>query len=258
MTRVIAVSNAKGGVGKTVTVANLGAALAELDRKVLLVDFDSQGSLTLHFGYQPESLRGRTIYEVIKGNRSARGVIQVTEHGVDLIPANIDLAAAEVELLTAFHARGVPWYDRLARALGDGLGYDYILVDCPPSLGVLTMNAYVAATEIIVPLACDYLSMRGLGQLLTALRSVKNTWNGELKVLGVLPTLFDSRTLHSREALEETRRVLQGKLHVYDHVVKRSVKFKEAPVVGQPITAYAPSFEGAEAYRALAREVDAS
>jgi len=254
--RILAVTNAKGGVGKTSTVANLGAALALEGKSVLLVDFDSQGSLTWHLGYDPDDYRGLSIYEAIIGKHQLPDSMIETKYAVHLVPANLDLSAVELDFLSDFMTDGVPWQSRLRQLVYDYKEYyDFVLIDTGPSFGVLTINALVAAEEVIIPLSCDYLSMRGLGQLMGVLRKVKDRWNQELTIAGVLATMYDGRTKHSREVLQETRKALAGKILVFDTVIRKSVKFQEAPLVGEPITVYDPGFWGSKSYRKLAQEV---
>lgn len=247
MPRTIAVANQKGGVAKTTTVASLGAAAAELGRRVLVVDLDPQACLTFSLGLDPEALE-LSVHDVLLGRVSAGMAVQATEDGVDLLPATIDLAGCETVLLT----RTGREY-QLRAALDDLTGYDLVLVDCPPSLGVLTINALTAAGEVLVPLQCETLSHRGVGQLLDTVHEVQRLTNRDLHVLGVLPTLFDGRTTHAREVLAD----VSGRygLAVLEPPVPKSVRFAEAPAAGRSVLRTAGRVRGAEAYRELARRL---
>ncbi len=248
--RVIAMCNQKGGVGKTTTTINLGAALAEYGRKVLLVDFDPQGSLSVGLGLNPHDLelsiynllmqRDVTLDEVIVGTNVP---------GVDLLPSNIDLSAAEVQLVQEV-AREQTLQRVLAPALSE---YDVILIDCQPSLGLLTVNALTAAHGVIVPLECEYFALRGVALLKTTIDKVTERLNPGLQIDGVLGTMYDGRTLHGREVME--RLVQAWGDTVFHTVIRRTVKFSDSTVAGEPITSYASASPGAEAYRQLAKEV---
>jgi chromosome partitioning protein len=248
MARIISVANQKGGVGKTTTVLNLGVALHEEGKQVLLVDLDPQAALSTSLGVAVSETQ-KTIYQVLLSQILAIKSIQPTSSGPDLIPANIDLAAAEVELVAEMGRE---------RILADALRpvrdrYDFILVDCPPSLGLLTINALVAADEVLIPLQCEYLAMRGLGLLLRTVDRVKSKLNPSLEVAGILVTMYNGRTLHAQEVLEEVRKAFGQR--VLPVIIKSSVRFKEAPAAGLSILDYATSHEGARAYRALAKEL---
>jgi len=247
MARIISVANQKGGVGKTTTVLNLGVALHEEGKQVLLVDLDPQAALSTSLGVAVSETQ-KTIYQVLLSQIPAIKSIQPTSSGPDLIPANIDLAAAEVELVAEMGRE---------RILADALwpvheGYDFILVDCPPSLGLLTINALVAADEVLIP-QCEYLAMRGLGLLLRTVDRVKAKLNPSLEVAGILVTMYNGRTLHAQEVLGEVRKAFGQR--VLPVIIKSSVRFKEAPAAGLSILDYATSHEGARAYRALAKEL---
>ena len=245
--RTIAVANQKGGVAKTTTVASLGAALAELGAKVLLVDLDPQACLTFSLGLDPDAVE-LSVHDVLLGRVSASMAIQSTGDGPDLLPSTIELAGCEAQLLTR---TGREYTLRLA--LEDAAGYDVILLDCAPSLGVLTINALTAATEVLVPLQCETLSHRGVGQLLDTVRDVQRLTNRDLRVMGVLPTLFDSRTTHAREVLADVTE--RYGLPVIEPPVAKSVRFAEAPARGRSILRTASRTPGAAAYRSLARSI---
>ncbi len=248
--RVLAVANQKGGVGKTTSTINLGASLAEYGRRVLLVDFDPQGALSVGLGVQPHRLE-RTIYNLIM-ERDAEiddVIIPTKVDGMDLLPSNIDLSAAEVQLVTE-----VGREQALGRAIKPVLDrYDVILIDCQPSLGLLTINALACAEGVIVPLECEYFSLRGVALLIDTIDKVQDRLNPDLRILGILPTMYDPRTLHTRDVKERVVEAF-GDL-VFNSVINRTVRFPETTVAGEPITTWAPTSAAAEAYRALAREV---
>lgn len=247
---VLAMCNQKGGVGKTTSTINLGAALAEYGRRVLLVDFDPQGALSVGLGVQPHQL-DQTIYNVIM-ERSVQVedvVMKTSVEGMDLLPSNIDLSAAEVQLVAE-----VGREQTLRRALELVLpDYDYVLVDCQPSLGLLTVNALAAADGVIIPLECEFFSLRGVALLIDTIEKVRERLNPKLEISGILATMFDPRTLHSREVMARVVEAF-GDI-VFDSVINRTVRFPETTVAGEPITRWAPKSAGAQAYRALAREV---
>jgi chromosome partitioning protein len=244
-TRVIAVANQKGGVAKTTTVASLGTALAELGQRVLLVDLDPQACLTFSLGIDPEDLE-LSIHHVLTKGVPVTEVLATTEDGVDLLPATIELARAEADLLTR---TGREYVIRSVVEELDG-EYDWVLLDCPPSLGVLTVAALTAATGVIIPLQCETLSHRGVGQLLDTVHDVRRFTNRELEVWGVLPTLYDGRTTHARAVLETISDTYD--LAVIEPPIPKSIRFAEAPAAGRSILSTARSNKGAEAYRAVA------
>jgi chromosome partitioning protein len=247
---VIAMCNQKGGVGKTTTTINLGASLAESGRTVLLVDFDPQGSLSVGLGINPHTL-DLSIYNLLLGrDATVDEVIQPSEmDGVDILPANIDLSAAEIQLVSEVAREQT--LQRLLRQVRDR--YDYILIDCAPSLGLLTINALTAADKVIMPLECEFFALRGIALLTDTISKVQDRLNPDLEILGILGTMYDPRTLHAREVLE---RVVDAFGDIVFHsVIRRTVKFPETTVAGEPITTYASSSAGAESYRTLAKEV---
>jgi chromosome partitioning protein len=244
-TRVIAVANQKGGVAKTTTVASLGSALAELGQRVLLIDLDPQACLTFSLGIDPEDL-DLSIHHVLTKGVPVTEVLTTTEDGVDLLPATIELARAEADLLTR---TGREYVIRSVVEELDG-DYDWVLLDCPPSLGVLTVAALTAATGVIIPLQCETLSHRGVGQLLDTVHDVRRFTNRELAVWGVLPTLYDGRTTHARAVLENIAETYD--LAVLEPPIPKSIRFAEAPAAGRSILSTASSNKGAEAYRAVA------
>jgi chromosome partitioning protein len=246
MARVISFANQKGGVAKTTTTLNLGVAFAEQGLKVLLVDLDPQGNLTMSQGLNPDSIE-RSMFDVLVHRLPIQEVIQHTE--VDLAVSSIDLAGAELALSSMIGRERA-----LEKALAEVKGsYDYVLIDTPPSLGLLTINALVASSGVIVPVQCEYLSLRGLVQLENTLSMIRENLNPYVEIEGILPTMYDKRTLHSREAVE----ILQenfGDL-VFDTKIRKTVRYAEAPVKGTSVLKYDPSGNAAEAYRQLAKEV---
>jgi chromosome partitioning protein len=248
--RVIAMCNQKGGVGKTTSAINLGAALAEFGRRVLLVDLDPQGALSVGLGVNPLQL-DRTVYNLMM-ERSV-GVddvlLKTGVAGMDLLPSNIDLSAAEIQLVGE-----VAREQTLARALTPVLDdYDIVLVDCQPSLGLLTVNALTAAHGVIIPLECEFFALRGVALLMQTIEKVQERLNPRLEVEGILATMYDSRTVHGREVLARVVEAFGDR--VFHTVINRTVRFPETTVAGEPITSYAPSSAGATSYRELAKEV---
>nr|WP_269779212.1 ParA family protein [Propioniciclava soli] len=247
---VIAMTNQKGGVGKTTTTINLGAALVETGRRVLIVDFDPQGSASVGLGVNPHTLDA-SIYNLLLGRdlNPADVVIDSGVEGLDLLPANIDLSAAEVQLVSE-----VAREQTLRRVLKPlRSAYDVILIDCAPSLGLLTVNALTASDQVVIPLECEFFALRGVALLTDTIAKVTDRLNPDLEILGIVGTMYDGRTLHSREVLERVVEAFGDT--VFHTVIKRTVKFPETTVAGEPITSYAPSSPGADAYRMLAREV---
>jgi chromosome partitioning protein len=248
--RIIALCNQKGGVGKTTSTINLGAALAEFGRRVLLVDFDPQGALSVGLGVAPHQLE-QTVYNLLMERHvTVDDVLHKTGvPGLDLVPSNIDLSAAEVQLVNE-----VAREQTLARVLGPAVAdYDYVLIDCQPSLGLLTVNALTAAHGVIIPLECEFFSLRGVALLIDTIDKVKERLNPDLRIDGILATMYDGRTLHGREVFARVVEAFGDT--VFDTVITRTVRFPETTVAGEPITTWAPTSTGATAYRNLAREV---
>jgi chromosome partitioning protein len=256
MTTTLAIANQKGGVAKTTTVASLGAALAEAGHKVLLVDLDPQACLTFSLGIDPEDLE-LSVHHVLTKGLDAREVIIQTEDGVDLLPATIELARAEADLLTRTGREQVlkGTLEDLAEkaAAGEGTGYDWVLLDCPPSLGVLTVAALTAARGVLIPLQCETLSHRGVGQLLDTVHDVRRFTNRRLEVWGVLPTLYDGRTNHSRRVLDTISETYE--LAVFEPPIPKTIKFAEAPASGRSILSTNRTSKGAQAYREVAEKL---
>jgi chromosome partitioning protein len=251
--RIIALANQKGGVGKTTSTINLGAALAEYGRRVLLVDFDPQGALSVGLGANPHNLE-LSIYNMLMD--SSIGIedvlIKTNVAGLHVLPANIDLSAAEIQLVTEV-AREMA-LTRLLRPVRND--YDFILIDCQPSLGLLAINALTCAHGVLIPLECEFFSLRGVALLLDTIDKVRERLNFDLELEGILATMYDSRTTHSRQVLQRVVEAFGDK--VYQTVITKTVKFPESTVAGAPITSLDPASSGARNYRQLAREVIAA
>lgn len=249
MGTVLAIVNQKGGVGKSTTAVNLGASLAERGKKVLVVDIDPQGNATSGVGVDKSNLE-KCIYTLLVEEVPINEIIVETSlENLDLVPATIELAGAEIELVSSF-SREV----KLRRALEQvNDNYQFTIIDCPPSLGLLTLNALAAAEKILVPIQCEYYALEGLGQLMQTIKLVQNHLNPELEIAGVIMTMFDSRTNLSQQVIEEVKNFFQEK--VYGTVIPRNVRLSEAPSFGLPISLYDPRSKGARAYQELAEEL---
>ena len=248
--RIIALCNQKGGVGKTTTTINLAAALAEYGRRVLVVDFDPQGAASVGLGVNPHGLDDTVYTLLMDRNAQLAEIVRPTVvEGLDVLPANIDLSAAEVQLVGEVARESV-----LSRALRPAeADYDVILVDCQPSLGLLTVNALTAAHGVLIPLECEFFALRGVALLIETVEKVRDRLNPRLHIDGIVGTMHDPRTLHSREVLSRVREAFGDQL-LYT-VIHRTVKFPDSSVAAEPITTYAPNHPGAVAYRQLAREL---
>jgi len=243
------VANQKGGVGKSTTAVNLGAALAETGVRVLVVDLDPQGNASTGLGIDHTQREVSTYQVLTAGVPAEDAVVDTAVPNLSALPSTIDLAGAEIELVSQFSRE-----TRLTRALAPvAAAYDIVLLDCPPSLGLLTVNALAAADELIVPIQCEYYALEGLGQLLRNVRLVQQNVNPRLRLAGIVLTMFDSRTKLAGQVVSEVRRYFGRR--VYDTIIPRTVRLSEAPGYGQPITTYDSSSKGAEVYRSLAREV---
>jgi chromosome partitioning protein len=244
--KVLAFANQKGGVAKTTSTLSVAAALGELGQRVLVIDMDPQGALTYSLGVDPDAV-DETVNDLLVRRLGASKVILARE--VDLIPANIDLAGAEAVLLTKTGREYA-----LQRALRDVADdYDFVLIDCPPSLGILTINALTAAHQVVIPLQCEALSHRGVGQLIETLEDIRHFTNPDLSIAGVIPTMFDGRTKHAQEVLADVGE--RYSVRVYDPPIKKSIRFAEASRAGKSILSFAPKHPGAAAYRTIARQI---
>jgi chromosome partitioning protein len=254
---VICITNQKGGVGKTTTTAALAQGLSEHGKRVLLVDWDPQASLTVSMGINPDNLQ-LTCYDALTSTIKSNGRISIPDvtlktdfPNIDLVPANIELSQAQLDLTNAL-TRELVLKEMLQPVRKS---YDYVLVDCLPSLGLLTINALSASDSVLIPLQSDFLAMKGLALLLTTIIRVQERINPGLEILGILFTMTNTRTLHSREVIEVTKRAFGDRIRVFDTTIPISVRFKEAPAAGMSILTYAPKSDGAEAYRLFTEEV---
>jgi len=247
--RIIAIANQKGGVGKTTTTINLGAAIAEIGKRVLIVDLDPQSNTTTGLGVSTSDLNISIYQVIIQEKEASEAIISLEIENLNLLPSNLELAGAEVELVTAFSRE-----QRLSKSLEQVIhDYDYILIDCPPALGLLTINALCFAQEVIVPIQCEYYALEGLGQLVGNVDLVKSNLNPDLEISKIVLVMYDSRTKISQQVADEVRDHFGDR--VCEQIIPRSVRLSEAPSYGQPITIFDPTSRGAVAYMELAKEV---
>ena len=250
MSEIIAIANQKGGVGKTTTAINLSSCLAKYQKKVLIVDLDPQGNCSRGIGIDPTILK-KTIFDVIIGEKSIKNVIIKTViKYVDILPANLDLAAAEGKLISLGITSGLNTLKQYLTKINND--YDYIIIDCPPSLGFLSLNALTAANSVLIPVQCEYFVLEGLGQLMNTINIVKKHLNKEIYIEGAVLTMYDLRTNLANQVVKEVKRYFENK--VYKTVIPRNVKLSEAPSYGMPIITYDPKSKGAKAYDKLAKE----
>jgi chromosome partitioning protein len=252
MARILAVTNQKGGVGKTTTAINLAASLAVAKKRVLVIDSDPQGNLTSGVGLRGQAAAAGTVYDALLADQLTdvtAFVMPTRLDGLHAIPSDRNLSGAEIELVTADHRE-----TRMRRLTAPlRANYDYVIIDCPPSLGLLTLNALVAADAVVIPLHCEYFALEGLAELVSTLRRVRATFNPDLDIEGVLMTMYDERTNLGQQVSKDVRAFFQEK--VFDTVIPRNVRLGEAPSHGMPVIMYDPKSRGAEAYLALAKEV---
>lgn len=249
MNKIIALANQKGGVGKTTTVVNLAAALAEAGRRVLAVDFDPQGNMTSGFGIDKNKAE-YTSYEMVMGQCTAKkAIVRSYSEKLDIIPANINLSGAEIELLDIDNRESA--LKKCLRTVQKN--YDYILIDCPPSLSILTVNALTAATSVLIPIQCEYYAMEGLNQMLRSIQLIRKKLNPDLQIEGIVFTMYDARNNLSQQVVDSVREAIP--VRIFRTLISRNVRAAEAPSYGMPVTEYDPKSSGAENYRKLAAEL---